>query len=144
MKKTILILAILVSISAIAQPPLDSAKVTISIQVRDLEFITNNFYGQTEFEELFDSIKTVIRVANPPTGNTPISVTGYVKDWLYVYSALSSNYLAISSNCRSRVESSFISNGNNLLTSKIGAVTTYQSDLFTEERRKGRNKIRRL
>lgn len=137
--KTIAI-CVLVSFNSFSQ---DSTKVTINVQVRDLEYIGSKIYNITEAEEIYDSIKIKFRISNPPTGNTNVSVTAYTMDWLAVFATLKGNAVAINSNCTSRVESSLRAVGQTYLTNKLDALDTKYQDVFQNKRQLGRSKLKR-
>lgn len=140
MKKILTTIAILFSLIASSQ---DSVKVTITPQARDCEFIGSFAFNNTKLEELYDSIKVKFRVANPPTGNTTVSITGYTIDWVNLMELLKNNSVSLKSNTTSRVETLLRAVAQTYLTGKLDAFDTADGDLFSSFRQFGRSKIRR-
>lgn len=143
MKRTLFIFLVLISFKAAAQP-VDSVKLFVTIQVRDLEYISAITYNALEAEEIMDSIKSKARAGNFPTGNTAIAIGGYVIDWAYIYERLSRDNIALMSNTTSRVESALRATGDATIAAKIDAIAAWGVQIFQDVRRSGRNRLRRV
>lgn len=140
MKKLLTAAALLFSVISYAQ---DSTKVTINVQARDLEYIGSFSHAIDRFEELNDSIKVKFRVATPPTGNTPVSITAYTLDWVNLLQWLNDDHIALKSNTTKRVNDLLVAINQPYLNSKITAIARLDADMYTEKRIFGRNKLRR-
>jgi hypothetical protein len=141
MKKIISVLLILISVHVRAQ---DSVKITITPQCRDVEYISSLIYMEYDGQELFDSIKAKMRVQNPPTGLTTVSLTGYTQDWLAVYTKLNNDAIAIKGGIKLRVETLLRAINQAYLTSRLDAFDAADAATIITMRTVGRNKSRRL
>ncbi len=95
MKKLLTSIIILFSLNSYSQ---DSTVITISPQTRDLEFAAQYLFNSTSLEVLYDSVKIKFRVANPPTGNTTVAITGYTMDFYNLFVILKNDAVAIKAN----------------------------------------------
>ena len=141
MKKIITIFAVSLSAFCYAQ---DSVRVTINVQARDCEYIGGFLFNDNTAEDLYDTLKAKFRVANPPTGNTTVSVTGYTQDWLNVASRLNNDATAIKALCTRRVLDLLVAVNQAYLTGKLTALDTSDTITFQSHRQFGRSKLRRL
>lgn len=130
----------------IAQSPNDSVKITLSVQARDLEFITFSLFERPEYEDLYDSVKVAFRnKQNPPQGSTAVPITAIAADWFRVYQSLIQNELAWHSGTKNRFEAllTAAAASHPFITDKLTSLTAYLDNSFTEARRQGRQKLRR-
>lgn len=140
MKKAILLLFVLASLICKSQ---DSVRVIISVQARDVEYIGSFLYHDNNSEDLYDTLKRKFRIANPPTGNTIVSVSGYTQDWISVLSRLNNDPTAIKALCTKRVTDLLRAVNQTYLTNKLNAMDTADADTFQSMRQFGRSKLRR-
>jgi hypothetical protein len=120
----------------------DSVRVTISPQVRDLEYIAFYIFNDNAVEDIYDSLKVRFRVQSPPTGNTPVSCTAYAADWLSIITRLKTDQIAIKANCTSRIET-LLRAASVYITGKLNIIDVADSDQFQAIRQFGRSKLRR-
>lgn len=74
MKKLLFILIMLASLSAYSQTDTTKLKTSLSLQVRDWLYLNSFLKNTPEFENVYDSMKVKLRVANSPTLTTTIKV----------------------------------------------------------------------
>jgi hypothetical protein len=135
------VILLTISLNALSQ---DSTKITIAPQTRDVEYISSFLCNSYEGQEVFDSIKAKMRVANPPTGITTISLTGYTADWLGVYRKLYNDPMAIKGGIKGRIEALLRGVGQVYLTSVLDAMDSADVTTIITMRIFGRNRARRL
>lgn len=140
--KNILFALLLISGSIKAQS--DSAKITVTIQARDCEYMGSFIAFHPDYEDLFDAMKLKFRVANPPTGTTNVVIdTIYTIQWVRVSERLRDDPYAIGGNVYSRVDAALRAINNSYLTSRLDALNNRDTELFTNYRTLGRLKLRR-
>lgn len=140
--KNILLALLLISGSIKAQS--DSAKITVTIQARDCEFIGSFVAFHPDFEDLFDAMKLKFRVANPPTGTANVVIdTIYTIQWVRVSERLRDDPYAIGGSVYSRVDVALRAISNSYLTGRLDALNARDTELFTNFRTLGRLKLRR-
>ena len=140
MKKLLTTICIIISLQSFAQ---DSVKITITPQVRDLEYIASFAYNDNALENFFDSVKVKFRVQNPPTGNTTVSFTAYTQDWLLIIQKLKHSDIALNANCASRIETLLRAVNQSYLTGKLDESDVDITNSFQSFRTFGRSRLRR-
>lgn len=140
--KNILFALLLITLSAKAQS--DSAKITVTIQARDCEYIGSFVAFHPDFEDLFDAMKLKFRVSSPPTGTTNVVIdTIYTIQWVRVSERLRDDPMAIGGAVFSRVDAALRAISNSYLTARLDALNNRDTELFTTNRTLGRLKLRR-
>ena len=81
----------------------DSVEITLSIQARDVEYISGFIWNNDFYENLVDSIKPAYRKLVNPTATTPVLVKGYTKDFIEVVKMLRNDVCAIKNNADTRI-----------------------------------------
>ena len=100
MKQVLILLLLFITVKAFSQ---DSVKVTISPLAKDLYFISAHIFNDDAASDFYDSLKVKLRVANPPTNQTVISITAITSDWLYVYNIMNNDLIGVKSSHAKRV-----------------------------------------
>lgn len=105
MKKVITILAVIFAFTQTlkAQTVDDSVEITLSIQARDVEYISGFIWNNEFYENLVDSIKHTYRKLVNPTATTPVVIKGYTKDFIEVVKMLRNDVCAIKNNSDTRI-----------------------------------------
>jgi hypothetical protein len=110
MKKVITILAVILAFTQTLKAQTvdstgikDSVEITLSIQARDVEYISGFIWNNDFFESLVDSIKPAYRKLVNPTATTPVVIKGYTKDFIEVVKMLRNNVCAIKNNSDTRL-----------------------------------------
>jgi len=75
----------------------------LSIQARDVEYISGFIWNNDFYENLVDSIKPTYRKLVNPTPTTVVKVTGYTKDFIEVVKMLRNDVTAIKNNSDTRL-----------------------------------------
>lgn len=81
----------------------DSVVITLSIQARDVEYISGFIWNNDFYENLVDSIKPAYRKLVNPTATTPVIINGYTKDFIEVVKMLRNDVCAIKNNSDTRL-----------------------------------------
>ena len=81
----------------------DSVEITLSIQARDVEYISGFIWNNDFYESLVDSIKPAYRKLVNPTATTPVIIKGYTKDFIEVVKMLRNDVCAIKNNSDTRL-----------------------------------------
>ena len=81
----------------------DSVEITLSIQARDVEYISGFIWNNDFYENLVDSIKPAYRKLVNPTATTPVVIKGYTKDFIEVVKMLRNDVCAIKNNSDTRL-----------------------------------------
>lgn len=141
MKKLLTILAIFFSFSSFGQ---GTVNITLQVQTRDIEYIASiGIIKGDNVENLWDSLKVKFRVANPPTGNTTVSITATTDEWFYIFLPLKTDYISITQNCTSRLEALLRAVNQSYLTAKLDLLDTQIQDSYQTARVVGRFKLRK-
>lgn len=144
-KKLLILLLALSSLTTKTYSQVDSVKLTITAQARDFEIIGGFAFTDNLLENLYDSLKVKWRVANPPAlATTPVAITAYVIDWKSVISRLKTNVVAIKGGPLARIEALLRALNNTTLNTFIDAIDAQDTAEFTNQRLFGRLKLRRL
>lgn len=113
MKRILLILAVILAFTQTLKAQTvdstgikDSVEITLSIQARDVEYISGFIWNNDFYENLVDSIKPAYRKLVNPTATTPVLVKGYTKDFIEVLKMFRNDVYAIRNNAESRLTSS--------------------------------------
>jgi hypothetical protein len=140
--KNIIFLLLFLPILSEAQN--DSAKVTVTIQARDCEFIGFYIAHAPEFEDLFDGMKVKFRVTTPPTGTTNVIVdTIPIGQWLSLSAKLRTDPYAIGGSVFSRYDAALRAANNSYMTARLDAMNTGDTEVFTNFRLAGRGRLRK-
>lgn len=144
MKKVIIAIFVLCSVKSFSQ---DSVKLTLSIQARDLEYVSAGILRAEIFETVWDSVKIKFRVQTPPAGNALVSVTGYTIDFYNLYLGVKNDPVAKEANCAARFETALRASNQAYLIGLLNAVdssaTTAAQQAFQNVRQAGRSRLRR-
>jgi hypothetical protein len=81
----------------------DSVEITLSIQARDVEYISGFIWNNDFYENLVDSIKPAYRKLVNPTATTPVVIKGYTKDFIEVVKMLRNDVCALKNNSDTRL-----------------------------------------
>ena len=110
MKRIVLILSVILAFTQTLKAQTvdstgikDSVEITLSIQARDVEYISGFIWNNDFYENLVDSIKPAYRKLVNPTATTPISIKGYTKDFIEVVKMLRNDVCAIRNNSDTRL-----------------------------------------
>lgn len=110
MKKVITILAVILAFTQTLKAQTvdstgikDSVEITLSIQARDVEYISGFIWNNDFYENLVDSIKPAYRKLVNPTATTPVVIKGYTKDFIEVVKMLRNDVCAIKNNSDTRL-----------------------------------------
>ena len=141
MKKIVLIFMVLFAMNAKAQTLQDSVEITLSIQARDIEYISGFIYNSESFENLVDSIRPAYRKLNNPTATTVVTVKGYTKDFIDVLKILRSDGTAIKNNCDARITALLSALNVPYISTKLTEFTDYDNLLFASGRSLGKWKL---
>lgn len=74
MKTTLITLSIFLSLKSFGQVDSTRLKTSVSMQVRDWLFLNSYLKNNHEYENIYDSVKAKIRIANAPNLTTVIRV----------------------------------------------------------------------
>jgi hypothetical protein len=141
--KKILFALLLFSATVKAQDN-EQTKVTVTIQARDCEFIGFYIAHAPEFEDLFDAMKVKFRVASPPSGTTNVQLdTIPIVQWLSVSAKLRTDPYAIGGLVFSRYDAALRAANNTYMTSRLDAMNTGDTEVFTTFRLSGRSRLRK-
>ena len=112
MKKVITILAVILAFTQTLKAQTvdstgikDSVEITLSIQARDVEYISGFIWNNDFYENLVDSIKPAYRKLVNPTATTPVIINGYTKDFIEVVKMLRNDVCSIKNNADTRIVS---------------------------------------
>ena len=89
----------------------DSVEITLSIQARDVEYISGFIWNNDFYENLVDSIKPAYRKLVNPTATTPVIIKGYTKDFIEVVKMLRNDVCAIKVDRAPSSQTHYIVNG---------------------------------
>lgn len=148
MKKliTILLLSPLFSMAQPFQFYNDSAKlkINVSIQARDAEYIGSFIAYQQNYDEVFDQLKTKMRIANPPINQSLVAIDSIpVRTWLSIMQQLRMDYIAVQAGVFTRVDAILRERNNAYMTSILNLTNTQDIAQYVDRRRSGRVNIRR-
>lgn len=121
----------------------DSTEITISWQIRDVEYVAGFIFQNEFYENLVDSVKPAYRKLNNPNGTSTITVRGYTKDFLEVLKMLRNDVVAIKNNAENRL-STLLQNLNiPYINSRITQNTANDNSQFADGRAVGKFRLTR-
>lgn len=140
MKKVITILAVIFAFTQTlkAQTVDDSVEITLSIQARDVEYISGFIWNNEFYENLVDSIKHAYRKLVNPTFATPVIINGYTKDFIEVVKMLRNDVCAIKYNVDTRIVSLLNALNVPYINTKIQGFTDADNSQFQYGRSAGK------
>lgn len=143
MKRIILIIGVFFAftLNIKAQTVSDSVEVTISIQARDVEYITGFIYNVEFYENLLDSIKPAYKKLNNPNATTPVVIKGYTKDFIEVVKMLRNDVCAIKNNVDTRLISLLSALNVTYINTKIQEFTDADNTQFSYNRSSGKRRL---
>lgn len=141
MKKIILIIAVLFAFNAKAQTANDSVEITLSIQAKDVEYISAFIFYNDFYENLVDSIKPAYRKLVNPTNTAPVKITGYTKDFIEAVRMLRNDVCAIKNNVDTRIISLLSALNVPYINTKIQEFTDADNSQFAYGRSSGKWKL---
>jgi len=136
MKRILLILAVLAFTQTTKAQTVDSTgikdsvEITLSIQARDVEYISGFIWNNEFYESLVDSIKPAYRKLVNPTPTTVVKVTGYTKDFIEVVKMLRNDVCAIKNNADTRIISLLSALNVPYINTKIQGFTDADNSQF--------------
>lgn len=139
MKKVLLSICIIFSINSFSQ---DSVSVTLTMQARDIEYLSG-ILSKEQDEEFYQAVRHKFLVANPPTGVTNVTFdsTMYIIDVLRFFIRLQNDVQAVKNLCTSRVETILRALNNAYLTAKLDELDTADTNYFQSIRGFGRFRL---
>ena len=148
MKKVITILAVILAFTQTLKAQTvdstgikDSVEITLSIQARDVEYISGFIWNNDFYESLVDSIKPAYRKLVNPTPTTVVKVTGYTKDFIEVVKMLRNDVCAIKNNSDTRLISLLSALNIPYINTKITEFNNADNSQFQYGRRAGKRKL---
>lgn len=143
MKKLILIL-LLSPLFGFAQIDSASVKINVSIQARDAEYIGSFIAYQQSYDELFDELKTKMRIAKPPINQNLVTLDSIsVSTWLSVANHIRKDYIATQKGVFSRLDAMLRANNNKYLTRLLNDAVSFDNRQYINNRQSGRKNIRK-
>ena len=136
MKRILLILAVLAFTQTLKAQTVDSTgikdsvEITLSIQARDVEYISGFIWNNEFYENLVDSIKPAYRKLVSPTATTPVVIKGYTKDFIEVVKMLRNDVCAIKNNSDTRLISLLSALNIPYINTKIQGFTDADNSQF--------------
>ena len=121
----------------------DSTNVTLSIQARDVEYISGIIYGQEFYENLTDSIRPAYRKLNNPANTTPVTITGYTKDFVEALKAVRNDVTARANNVDARLFSLLNAINDIYISEILTGFTASDNDQYVSTRKYGKFRITR-
>jgi len=147
MKRILLILAVLAFTQTTKAQTVDSTgikdsvEITLSIQARDVEYISGFIWNNEFYESLVDSIKPAYRKLVNPTPTTVVKVTGYTKDFIEVVKMLRNDVCAIKNNSDTRLISLLSALNIPYINTKITEFNNADNSQFQYGRSAGKRKL---
>lgn len=142
MKKLLFILLFL-PILSFAQDS-SEIKISISVQARDIEFVSIFIAGNESFEELWDNIKVKFRQQVVPAGNDVVVMdTVSLQALLNLHGFLNNNAIAVKKNVFSRFDLILRATNQSWLISRINETVSHDDAQYSNLRLSGRNRLRR-
>lgn len=147
MKRILLILAVLAFTQTTKAQTVDSTgikdsvEITLSIQARDVEYISGFIWNNDFYENLVDSIKPAYRKLVNPTATTPVKITGYTKDFIEIVKMLRNDVCAIRNNSDTRIISLLSALNVPYINTKIQGFTDADNSQFQYGKSAGKRKL---
>jgi hypothetical protein len=147
MKRILLILAVLAFTQTTKAQTVDSTgikdsvEITLSIQARDVEYISGFIWNNEFYENLVDSIKPAYRKLVNPTATTPVVIKGYTKDFIEVVKMLRNDVCAIKNNADTRIISLLSALNVPYINSKIQGFTDADNIQFQYGKSAGKRRL---
>ena len=148
MKKVITILAVILAFAQTLKAQTvdstgikDSVEITLSIQARDVEYISGFIWNNDFYENLVDSIKPAYRKLVNPTPTTVVKVTGYTKDFIEVVKMLRNDVCAIKNNSDTRLISLLSALNIPYINTKITEFNNADNSQFQYGKSAGKRKL---
>ena len=144
MKRILLILAVLAFTQTTKAQTVDSTgikdsvEITLSIQARDVEYISGFIWNNDFYENLVDSIKPAYRKLVNPGATTTVKITGYTKDFIEVVKMLRNDVCAIKNNGDTRLISLLSALNVPYINTKITGFTDADNSQFQYGKRAGK------
>jgi len=144
MKRILLILAVLAFTQTLKAQTVDSTgikdsvEITLSIQARDVEYISGFIWNNEFYENLVDSIKPAYRKLVNPTFATPVIISGYTKDFIEVVKMLRNDVCAIKNNADTRIVNLLNALNVPYINTKIQGFTDADNSQFLHGRSAGK------
>ena len=148
MKRIVLILSVILAFTQTLKAQTvdstgikDSVEITLSIQARDVEYISGFIWNNDFYENLVDSIKPAYRKLVNPTPTTVVKVTGYTKDFIEVVKMLRNDVCAIKNNADTRIISLLTALNVPYINSKITGFTDADNSQFQYGKSAGKRRL---
>jgi len=142
MKTILLIIVLAFALQTKAQVS-DSVEITLSIQAKDVEYISAFIFSNEFYDNLTDSIKQSYRKLNNPSNSTPVSITGYTKDFIEVVRMVRNDVTAIKNNVDTRLISLLSALNVAYINTKIQGFTDADNSQYAYGRQLGKFRITR-
>lgn len=144
MKSIIIILLAIIPFVSQAQIDSSAVKINVSIQARDAEYLGSFISFKEDYEDLFDVLKAKLRITNPPTGATLISVDSItIATWYKVLNVVRKDHIAIQAGLFSRIDAIIRAKNNDYLTRLLNEANAFDARQYQDIRLLGRIKLRR-
>ena len=144
MKKIIVLICACISMATYGQVDSSKLTTTISIQARDLEYITwvNGFTAI--LEDVYDKAKLQFRVPVPPSGTTSIildSIT--LNNCIILNNFLRNDYIAVQNNIYKRVNDMLRILGQSYLVTQLDIIAATDDAELQNRRQFGRKRLKK-
>jgi len=145
MKKLLFVLCVCASTLVKAQVDSSALTTTVSIQARDLEYIT--FFTQgfgVQLEDIYDKAKKQFRVAVPPSGTTSVildSIT--LNDCIILNNILRTDYIALQYNIYKRYNDMLRILGQSYLVTQLDIIVAQDDALLADRKTLGRKRLKK-
>jgi len=148
MKRIVLILSVILAFTQTLKAQTvdstgikDSVEITLSIQARDVEYISGFIWNNDFYESLVDSIKPAYRKLVNPTATTPVIIKGYTKDFIEVVKMLRNDVCAIKNNSDTRLISLLSALNIPYINTKITEFNNADNSQFQYGKSAGKRKL---
>lgn len=121
----------------------DSTEITVSLQARDVEYISGFIFGNEFYENLTDSIKPAYRKLVNPGITTAVVIKGYTKDFIEVLKMVRNDVCAIKNKTSDRIESALLALNVPYITTKITGFQDADNSQFISSRKYGKFRLTR-
>ncbi len=140
--KYIFFISLLFALNSFSQ---DSSQrlLSVTLQARDAAYITSLNVGNESFEPIYDDLKKKLRVANSPTGVTPVTIdSGLVINYIRVYQALLSTSYSQAAYLFTRVSTALRNTGDAYLIRKLDELDNEAQTSYNARVNEGYRRLR--
>jgi Na+-transporting NADH:ubiquinone oxidoreductase subunit NqrA len=145
MKRILGLITVFVLAGQLKAQDSSSVKVTISLEAADVEYIYKHISFREQTEDLYDQVKKKMSATPYPTGTALVQIDTITRvAWVFLYDIVRADAIAVDKLVFKHLTEKLVALNDPYINYRIVLSDTRVNKLFTDDRKTGREKYRRV